>query len=164
MLSVIEKIIFLKEVPFFRGMTTDQLKILAEISEEERFETDTYIFKEGDPGGVMYVVVDGRVAVERQGKRKGSSARLAVMGAHAYVGEMALFDNGTRTASAIALQDTLTLRVRREPLVALTRQYPDLSLELIQVLSERLREANEQIAELSPTRPRELHRLFDQFE
>jgi CRP-like cAMP-binding protein len=90
--------------------------------------------------------------------------RLSNLDAHSYFGEMTLFDNSPRSATAIALQDTLTLRLRREPLIALSRQYPDLSLELINVLSQRLREANDQIAQLTRTRPRELQKLFDKFD
>jgi CRP-like cAMP-binding protein len=76
---------------------------------------------------------------------------------------MNLFDNSPRTASAIAIQDTLTLRLRREPLIALARQHPNLSLELINVLSARLREAQDAIAERTRTKPRELQKLYDQF-
>jgi CRP-like cAMP-binding protein len=63
----------------------------------------------------------------------------------------------------IAIQDTRTLRLRREQLIALARQHPDLSLDLINVLGVRLREANNRIADLTRAHPRELHRLFDQF-
>lgn len=162
-LSTIEKIIFLKEVPFFQGMTIDQLKVLANVCEEEFFKEDVRIFHQGDPGGVLYVVVSGRVGIEQE-KRKGSFARLATMGPHTYFGEMNLFDNSPRSASAIALQDTLTLRLRREPLIALARQYPSLSLELINVLSARLRETSDRVADLTRTRPRELHKFYDKFE
>ena len=162
-LSTIEKIIFLKEVPFFQGMTIEQLKILAEVCEEELFEEDSRIFNAGDPGGALYVVVNGRVGIERE-KRKGSFARLANIEAHSYFGETNFFDNSPHSTSAVALQNTLTLRLRREPLVALARQHPNMSLELINVLSQRLRDANDRIAELTRTRPRELHKLFDQFE
>ena len=163
LLSTIERIIFLKEVPFFQGMTVDQLRVLASVCEEELFEEDTRIFNEGDSGGVLYVVVNGRVGIEQE-KRSGSFARLATIEAHSYFGEVNLFDNSPRTTSAVAIRDTLTLRLRREPLIALARQYPDLSLELINVLSERLREADDRVAELTRTRPRELHKLFDQYE
>jgi CRP/FNR family cyclic AMP-dependent transcriptional regulator len=162
-LSTIEKIIFLKEVPFFQGMTIDQLKVLANVCEEEFFKEDVRIFHQGDLGGVLYVVVSGRVGIEQE-KRKGSFARLATMGPHTYFGEMNLFDNSPRSASAIALQDTLTLRLRREPLIALARQYPSLSLELINVLSARLRETSDRVADLTRTRPRELHKFYDKFE
>lgn len=163
MLSAIEKIIFLKEVPFFQGMTVDQLRVLADVCEEQLFVEDTRIFNEGDAGGTLYVVVSGRVGIEQE-KRTGSFARLADAGAHSYFGEMNLFDNSPHSTSAIALQDTMTLRLRREPLIALARQYPDLSLELINVLSSRLREVSDRIAELTKTRPRVLHKFFDQFE
>jgi HEAT repeat protein len=163
MLSTIEKIIFLKEVPFFQGMTIRQLQTLAAICEEQLFETDRHIFDQGDPGGALYVIVSGRVGIEQE-KRPGSYARLATLEARSYFGEMTLFDNSPRSATAIALQDTLTLRLRREPLIALARQYPDLSLELINVLSQRLRNANQRIAELTRSHPRQLQKLFDQLE
>lgn len=161
MLSTIERVIFLKEVPFFQGMTIDQLQALAGICEEKFFAQDTPIFEQGDPGGVLYVVVSGRVAIEREGQRKGSVVRLATVEARSYFGEMSLFDRGPRSAAARAIQDTITLRLRREPLIALVRQYPDLSLELIHVLSQRVRQANDKIAQLTRSRPRELDKLYD---
>jgi CRP/FNR family cyclic AMP-dependent transcriptional regulator len=163
LLSTIEKIIFLKQVPFFQGMTIEQLKVLANVCEEEFFTADTRLFNQGDPGGALYVVVSGRVGIEQE-KRTGAFARLATIEAHSYFGEMNLFNNNPCTTSAIAIQDTLALRLRREPLIALARQYPDLSLELINVLSGRLREANDRIAELTRTRPRELRKLYDQLD
>ncbi|NJP06327.1 MAG: cyclic nucleotide-binding domain-containing protein [Chloroflexaceae bacterium] len=162
-LSTIERIIFLKGVPFFQGMTVEQLKVLANVCEEQFFPQDTGICQQGDPGGTLYVVVSGRVGIEQE-KRAGAFARLATVEAHSYFGEANLFDDSPYAASAIALQDTLTLRLRREPLIELARQHPDLSLELIKVLSQRLREVNDRIAELTRTRPRQLHKLYDQFE
>ncbi len=163
LLSTIEKIIFLKEVPFFNSMTVNQLEIVANICEEHLYQEDETIFHQNDSGGALYVVVYGKVGIEQE-KRKGSFARLATLGAHTYFGEASLFDDSPRSASAIALQETLTLQVRREPLIALARQYPELSLELISVLSERLRAANDRIAELTRTRTRKLQKFYDTFE
>jgi CRP/FNR family cyclic AMP-dependent transcriptional regulator len=163
-LSTIERIIFLKEATFFQEMTVDRLKVLATICEEELFPEDAVIFNQDDPGGAMYVVVSGKVTIEREGQRKGSVVHLATIDPHACFGEMSLFDNSPRSAAARASQDTMTLQLRREPLVALVRQYPDLGMELINVLSQRLRDANDKIAQLSRSRPRELQKLYDQFE
>jgi HEAT repeat protein len=138
MLSTIERIIFLKGVPFFQGMTVDQLKVLATVCEEQFFAADTRIFSPGEPGGALYMVISGKVAIEQE-KRKGYFARLATMEAHAYFGEESLFDNIERSTAATAIQDTMSLRLQREPLIALARQHPTLSLELISVLSQRLR-------------------------
>jgi len=163
-LSTIERIIFLKEVPFFGGMTVEQLKVLADICEEEVIAEDTRIFEEGDPGGVLYVIVSGQVAIERGGQRKGSIVRLATIGPRAYFGEMAFFDDSPRSAAAVAIQDTLMLKVSQEPLVILAQQNPDLSLALIRVLSQRLREANDRIAGMTRARPSELERLYDKLD
>jgi len=162
-LSTIERIIFLKEVLFFSEMTVDQLRVLATVCEETFYKEDDLIYEKDDMGGVLYVVVRGRVGIERE-SRKGVVARLATVGAYSYFGEMNLFDAGPHTNTAVALQDTLTLNLRREPLVALARQYPDLSLELINVLSQRLRETTDQVARLSKTHSRSLHKVFDQLD
>ena len=77
---------------------------------------------------------------------------------------MTLFDNSPHTASAIALQDTLVLHLRREPLIALMRRHSDLALVLINVLSSRLRETSDRVGDLSRSRPRELHKLYDQLD
>jgi len=165
MLSIVDKIIFLKEVSFFQGMTIEQLKVLANACEETFFAEDTPIFTSGTAGGVLYVVVHGRVAIEQEsGSRKGSTVRLSTLDSHGSFGEMNLFDNSPHNTTALAIQDTLTLRLRREPLLALARQYPNLSLELINVLSQRLRESNEQIARLTRSKPRELHKVFDRLQ
>jgi HEAT repeat protein len=162
MLSSVEKVIRLRELPFFQAMTADQLRTLANVCEEESFPVQARLFSEGDPGGVLYVVVEGRVRTVQQ-KRPGSFVPLATVEAGSYLGETEFFDSNPCAHSAIAMEDTRALRLRREPLIALARQHPDLSLELINVLSVRLREANDRIAELTRTHPRELHKLFDQF-
>lgn len=163
MLSPIEKIIFLKDVPFFQGMTVNQLRVLASVCEEEFFAKDAWVFQQNDLGGTLYMVVSGKVGIELE-KRKGSFVRLATIEPHSYFGELSLFDQKPRSSGAIAVQDTLTLRLRREPLIALIRQHPDMSLELLSALSLRLREMNDRIAELSRTKTRELQKFFDAFE
>jgi len=160
-LPTVEKVIFLKEVPFFQEMTVEQLRVLAGACDEEFFSAESRLYNEGDAGGVLYIVVSGRVGIEQE-KRKGSFARLATVEAGSYLGEADFFGDNARTNSAIAIQDTLVLRLRREPLIALARQDPDLSLALINVLSARLRDANDRIAELTHTHPRKLHELYDQ--
>jgi CRP-like cAMP-binding protein len=163
MLSIIDRIIFLKEVPFFQGMTIDQLKVLAALCEEKLFEKDARIFNNGDLGGILYVVVNGRVGIEQE-KRAGSFARIADVNAYSYFGEANFFDNSPRSTSAVAVRDTLTLQLRREPVIELARQNPNLALELINVLSERLRENSARIVELTRSQPRQLDKLYNQYD
>jgi len=159
-LTLVERVILLREVPFFQGMAVNQLRALASVCEEEWFEERARIYHEGDAGGAFYLVVSGRVGIERE-KRRGSYARLATVEVGGYFGEAEFLDDCPRSNSAIAVQGTLALRVRRQPLLTLVRQQPELSLELINVLSARLREANEQVAGLARTLTPELSKLYD---
>jgi hypothetical protein len=161
-LSLVEKIILLRGVPFLQGMSTDQLKALAQVCVEERFPAGANIYNPGDPGGAFYIEVSGQIGIEYE-KRKGSFIRLATIGANSYFGETDFFDNSCRINTAVALEDSIVIRLDREPLIALARQHFDLSLELVRMLSVRLREASERIADLTHPHPAELHKLFDQF-
>lgn len=160
-LSLVEKLIFIKNVHFFQALTIYQLRDLAEVCEVEFYPTGTYLYKEDDPGGALYIMIDGKVRIDQE-KFKILSAHLAEIETGGYFGESDFFDGNHRTTSAIAIADTLTLRLLREPLVLLARQNPDFSLQIITTLSARLREATEQIADLTKTHPQILHRLYDQ--
>jgi HEAT repeat protein len=161
MLSAIEKVIFLKGVPFFQGMTVNQLKALAAVTEEQFFVEDVAIFAQGDPGGSLYVVVNGKVGIERRNEAGTASARIKDVEVRGYFGETTLFDNSECITSALALKDTLCLRLDHDPLMALIQEYPDLSLQLIRVLSKRIQESDEVVADLSRRRSRTMHKVFD---
>jgi CRP/FNR family transcriptional regulator, cyclic AMP receptor protein len=163
-LSAIERIVFLKQVTFFQGMSIDQLKVLAGICEEELIPRGTTIFEEGEPGGVLYMVVNGHVAIERRGEHKGDIVRLATMKAYSSFGEMSLFNNYPRSASAITIEDTLVLKLKDKQLMILMRQYPDMSLELIKVLSMRMRETNDQLMRVTRTKSLQVQQLYEKLE
>lgn len=164
LLSSIEKLLFLKEVPLFQGLMVEQLKTLAAVCEEQFFAADSIIFDEEQPGGVLYMIVSGRVGIERKNKKTGTTTRLNTLTAHHYFGEDTLFDESPNLFGAVAIQDTLALRLQQEPLVALARQYPDLSLELIKLLSRRLREVTDQAASLKRSISRQMHKVYDKLE
>lgn len=151
MLSTIERMIYLKHVSFFQPLPVEQLKALASICEEQQLAKGETLFSQGDETGSLYVVVSGRVEVGLMTEDQEMFTRLAEYGNNTAFGEMSLLDGQPRSADAIAAEDTLLLSVRREPFLALTRQYPDLSLHLVTMLSQRLRDANAQIARMSST-------------
>jgi CRP-like cAMP-binding protein/HEAT repeat protein len=164
MLSAIEKVIFLKEVPFFEGMNIDELRIIASISEEAVYAADAQIIEEGGHGDTLYVIISGKVAIQRHAQVKHDSTitRLATLGPREYFAEMSVFDSQPYSADAVALEPSEILQVRQEPLVALIQQQPELALGLLKVLSMRLRKANEVIAEKSKTVTRKVSNFYDQ--
>ncbi len=163
MLTTIEKVILLKEVPFFEGMTLDQLRILANISEEASYEASQRIYAQNEHGDTLYIVVSGLVAIQQPGRRRGSVVRLATLGPKQDFGEMAIFDNAPNSAEAIAIEKADLLMVRQDTLLTLIRHYPDLAISLLKVMSERLRKAQDRIAEKTQARPKELEDLYSKF-
>ncbi len=162
MLTLIEKVIFLKHVSFFQRMTTEQLRVLAGISEEVSFAADEQIISEGGQSMTLYVIVSGRAAVQRvTNKRRRSIARLAVLGPKEYFAEMSLFDDEPHSADVVALEDIQLLLVRRDPLIMLIKRQPELGLELLRVLSQRLRQSNAQLSEKTQAKPKELLDVYD---
>jgi signal-transduction protein with cAMP-binding, CBS, and nucleotidyltransferase domain len=148
MLTLIERVIFLKQVPVFGGMIIDRLRVLASICEELECELGQRIIAEGERGDALYVIVKGRVAIQRHDPRQpGATADLAALGSREYFGEMSLFDYQPYSADAVALEPTQLLLVRQAPLLALIRRYPDIAFGFFKVLSQRLRQANTLITE-----------------
>jgi HEAT repeat protein len=148
MLTLIERVIFLKQVPVFGGMIVDRLRVLASISEELECAAGQRIIAEGERGDALYVIVKGRVAIRRRDPRQpGATAELAALGLREYFGEMSLFDNEPYSADAVAIEPTQLLLVRQAPLLALIKRYPDIAFGFFKVLSQRLRQANALITE-----------------
>ena len=160
-LSSLEKVIFLKQVPLFNGLSVDELRLVAGICEEHIFENNELLFKQGDAGDAMYIIVNGKLAVEIESPQSGNITRLAVRSAYEFIGEMALFDKSPRSADVRAIQDTLTLRLEDTAFLQLTRQTPDLALAIIRVLSTRIRESAAQIAEMQKGKNKEVLNVYD---
>jgi CRP-like cAMP-binding protein len=68
-LTIIEKVIFLKSVDIFEHATVEQLGRIAGLTEEVHFQPGETIFKEGDPGDAFYLLLSGRVLIERNGNK-----------------------------------------------------------------------------------------------
>jgi CRP-like cAMP-binding protein len=87
-LTTIEKVIFLKSVDIFEHATVEQLGRIAGLTEEVHFEPEETIFREGAPGDALYLLLSGRVLIERSGnalrelKEKESFGTLEVLDFH----------------------------------------------------------------------------------
>jgi CRP/FNR family cyclic AMP-dependent transcriptional regulator len=84
----------------------------------------TVLFQQGDPGDVMFAVVNGNVQLSRNGKV------VADVGAGEIVGEMALIDSGPRSATATVIGSARVVRVQ---------EHPTFALQVMRVMAERLR-------------------------
>jgi CRP/FNR family transcriptional regulator, cyclic AMP receptor protein len=141
----------LARVPLFEGLTQAQLKKVAEVCETEEVRRGAYVFREGEPGASMYVVVQGKVRISRQMPGMGEEA-LTILDAGSAFGEMAVVEEGVRSADAIAHESASLLRIGRDRLEQLLFTDKELAYSvlwaLVRTLSGRLRETNERMKAL----------------
>jgi CRP-like cAMP-binding protein len=99
--------------------------------------------REGEIGDLMFIIVSGEVRVTMtQGQ---SEVEIARRKAGEYVGEMALISREPRSASVIAVGHVRALSIDQKSFESLLRDRPDASLAVIQVLTERLKEASSKL-------------------
>lgn len=94
----------LKGVELFRDLSEDQLDQISKISKKESYSKGETICKQGDPGDAMYVISSGQVEINVR-DNNGNAYSALYLGAGQLVGEMALVDEGTRSASVIGVED-----------------------------------------------------------
>ena len=136
---------FLTHSPLFRNLDeTERAQILI-IGQVRSYRESTVIFKEGDPGDGLFIVVKGSVRISKQSP-SGEEA-LAILEPHAYFGEMALIDYSPRAADALANEPTELFFIPLRELRALIESHHQLALKILyslcEVLAKRLRETNE---------------------
>ena len=110
----LDRIQFLKTVPFFNELSHRQLKTVSDTVFERNYETDELIFEEGQPGAALFLILDGKVAVEMC--RENHTTTLAILEKGAFFGEMALLNEAPRSANARSLERTCTLALYRNDL------------------------------------------------
>jgi CRP-like cAMP-binding protein len=94
----------LKGIELFRGLDSDQFARIAEISHQENYATDDKIVEQGSTGDKMYVIADGQVEV-RVDDGHGGYHSTVYLGRGQIFGEMALLDQGQRSATVVACED-----------------------------------------------------------
>lgn len=134
-----------------RGLSAAEMKLLATFSNEERFSAGSMIFREGDRGDKLYIVLDGRVRISKFIPGVGEEA-LTVLDRGDFFGEMALIDDKARSADAKAHEaDATVLSIDRATLNEILSMDPNASLQFLNLLcrmiSRRLREINEKIVQ-----------------
>ena len=138
----------LKKVALFEGLTHPQLLKVAGIAESRRYEGSAQIFREGDEADAMYVISEGKVRISKKVPGIGEEA-LAILDTGKYFGEMALIEQGPRSADAIAHIPCAVWVIQKDKLDQLMFTDKDLAYVLlwtfVRTLSERLRETNDKI-------------------
>jgi CRP/FNR family transcriptional regulator, cyclic AMP receptor protein len=147
--------ILLADVGFFKLFDDDERAVLAQQAEHRTIPAGTTIFREGDPGGIMYVIRSGKVELwvyDEDRKR----VVLANFEEGDFFGELSLLDQEPRSATATTLTDTEVLIIDRTDLQLLFKQKPDAALDVLSVLGNRLRFTSEIVRSRAARNPNEV--------
>jgi HEAT repeat protein len=141
-LSIMERILLLRRVPLLADLSPADLKRVAAIASEHHFLDGEIIFEQDEPGDEMYVVVSGevRVLVRNENHDDKEIARRKV---GETVGEMSVISGDLRSASLIAAGDVHMLCLDQKSFEGLLRERPEVSLAVMRMLCERLRQATQ---------------------
>jgi CRP/FNR family cyclic AMP-dependent transcriptional regulator len=138
----------LRALPIFAVLDEDELVRVSELCEERVFAPGEYIFREGEPGTRLFVIVEGEVRISRDIPGAGEEA-LAVLKPGAVFGEMAVFDRSDRSTDAISNGGTRSQTLSRsdfELLLDLNRELAYKVLwSVVRLLSARLRQSNDSL-------------------
>ena len=135
--------------PILFGLAEEDLEELARAAVERTFPPGSVVIKEGDAGDAVYFIVKGHVEVIKQFE-DGSERFLHTSGPGEPFGEMALLQEGGRTASVRASDSLTVLEIGREPFLNVLGRSPSLSVRILVRLTGRLRDSDQQsIADLS---------------
>jgi CRP-like cAMP-binding protein len=147
-----ERLEQLKSVQLFSGLKQPALELIARIASEETHARGSKIFRHGDPGEKLYLILEGKVRISREIPGMGEEA-LAVLGPGQVFGEMALLDESPRSADAIGHEKCRVLAVPRDGFDDLLFLNKELAYEvlwsIVKMLLGRLRETNDKLTFLS---------------
>ena len=137
-----ETINFLKKVNIFSSLNEKELETIATLFTPVSFPKETVIFNEGDKGFDLFIIQGGHVASSLR-LPNGKQKELVVFESGNFFGEMAIFDNAPRSATCIAKEESVLLRLSKNNFFNLMNTYPRIATEvmykMLNITAQRLR-------------------------
>jgi len=146
--TVEESVTLLGQVPVFETLAPEDLQHVAEVAVPRSFAPHQVIFREGDSSDTCYVVRSGHARAMRE-HVDGRTLALAHFGPGDIFGELAMFDDESRSATVETLDAVDAIALAGSDMRRLLRQHPDIAVKLVISLGRRLRDANERLARQS---------------
>lgn len=127
----------LRNIPLFAGLPTPRLKLIAYTAEVVQFAPGETIVEQGAPADAVYIICEGEAEVLLR-DAEGREFILATMGKHSLFGETAVICKGRRTATVRARDRVVTFKIAANVFLDLVRQSPDIGMQVMTVLAQRL--------------------------
>ena len=136
-----------RRAPLFSALDDAEASSLRESMVLVKVSKGNTLFKEGDDGNRLYVVLEGKLKLGIT-SNDGRENLLSILGPGEMFGELSLFDPGPRTATTTAVTDARLLSLAHDQVIGWVSEHPKVSLQLLGRLAQRLRRSNEVLADL----------------
>jgi CRP-like cAMP-binding protein len=140
-----DEVKMLRQVPLFAGVSPAKLKLLAFTSERVAYRAGEVLCRQGDVGDAAFVILSGNAEIVVDGSA--GPIKVAEIGENAIVGEIAILCDIARTATVIALTPLEALRISKETFVKLLADFPEMTIEVMRVLADRLSQTTMELTE-----------------
>jgi CRP-like cAMP-binding protein len=128
---------FIRRVPLFANCSPAEISAISAAAREQAFDPGQIIVTQGTPGTAFYLIVSGRVELSRDSKLIG------YFGPGDFFGDMSLLDQAPRSATVRAVDPTTCLMISSWDFKSMLEKHPSVAIKLLEVLSRRLRVADE---------------------
>ena len=135
-----QKLELLKRTPLLAGLSQRDLEEVGRLADEVDVKAGKVLMREGEAGGEFFVVIDGGIRIERDGKV------ISTVGPGEYLGEIALVVERPRTATATVETDSSLLVLNHREFHSLMERFPSIRMSVLESIALRLRD-------LEPDRP-----------
>jgi uncharacterized membrane protein len=132
----------LRSVPLFASLDDDAARDLRNLLSDKTVPQNTRLFRQGDKGDAMYLIESGRVRISIRDEEE-QEVILAELAQGDFFGEMAIIDGRQRSADAKVIEDARFAILSREAFLSFVRNNPDVALEMLSALTDRLRRTDE---------------------
>jgi len=132
----------LRSVPLFASLDDDAARELRSLLSDKTVPQNTRLFRQGDKGDAMYLIERGRVRISIRDDEE-QEVILAELAQGDFFGEMSIIDGRQRSADAKVIEDAQLAILSREAFLSFVRSNPDVALEMLSALTDRLRRTDE---------------------
>ncbi|MGB3391226.1 MAG: cyclic nucleotide-binding domain-containing protein [Pseudaminobacter sp.] len=126
----------LRRVPLFAGVEPSKLKLLAFTSDRVSYSAGQILFNQGDEGDAAYVILSGTADILVDSAA--GPIKVAEAEPNSIVGEIAILCDVSRTATVKATDQLEALRIRKDHFLRLLKEFPEMTIEILRVLADRL--------------------------
>lgn len=138
----------LKNNPIFGSLPNDVLDALSAIATNRGYQNGEVVFNEGDPGNLLLGLISGRIRIQASSD-DGRALNLNMIMPGEIIGEIAFLDGGARTASGVAEGRVSIFAIPQRPFFKLLHDKPELAIQLMQLVCQRVRWTSLQLADFA---------------